>query len=109
MTINLTPVEMLAGLGVLLVVVAVWRASVRAARRAADVARAGVRLMSLAGRVGFTAGVIVAAQWIIMTQPTSTALRGVVLGMPALLAAHTLTKALTVTTLDAPHRRGGRR
>lgn len=109
MTLNLTPVQMLAGLGVLVLVVVVWRASVRSARRAADAARTSARLMSLAGRVAFTAGVIAAAQWIVMTHPTSTVLRWLVIGLPALCAGYALTRALTVTTLDVPNKRGGRR
>jgi hypothetical protein len=109
MTLNLTPVHLLAGLGVLVFVVLVWRASMRSARKASDATRAGARLMSLAGRVGFTAGVIAVAQWIVMTYPTSSLLRWVVLGLPALCAGYALTKALTVTSLDVPHKRGGRR
>lgn len=109
MTVQLTPVEILAGIGGLLTVVMVWRASSRAARRAAETARASVRLMSLTGRVVLTAALIVGVQWIVITHPGNTTLLLVVLGLPALLASYVLTKALTVTTMDTPRRRSGRR
>jgi len=109
MTLHLTPVEVLAGLGSLVALITVWRISVRAARRAADTARAGARLMSLAGRVTVTAGLIVAVQWVVITHPGNKVVLWVALGLPALLAAYTLTRALTVTTTDGPRKRGGRR
>jgi hypothetical protein len=109
MTLQLTPIEILAGLGVLLALVMVWRASSRAARRTAEAARASARLMSLAGRVAITAAAIVGVQWLVITHPGNTTLLLVVLGLPALLASYTLTKALTVTTMDTPRYRGGRR
>jgi hypothetical protein len=109
--VHLTATEVLAGLGVLTVVLLVWRTSVRAARRAAQTARAGARLMSLAGRVVFTAALIVGVQWVVITHPGNTTLLCVVLGGPALLASYALTKALTVTGEDGSRRRrdGGRR
>ena len=107
---EVTPVYLVAGLGVLVTGLWVWRASVRRARRAADVARQGARLASLASRVLVTAGLIVGVQWIVVTYPTSQWVRLAVLGLPALFAAHTLTRALTITTIDPhPRRRGGRR
>jgi hypothetical protein len=106
MTLHLTPVEILAGLGGLVVLITVWRLTARAARRAA---RAGAWLASLAGRVGATAGLIGGVQWLVITHPSNTTLLWVVLGLPALLAGYTLTRALTVTTSDVPRRRGGRR
>jgi uncharacterized membrane protein len=110
MMLQLTPVEMLAGLGSVVALLAVWRISVRAARRAADTARAGFRLMSLAGRVVVTAAVIVGVQWVVLTHAAgNVTLVAVVLGVPALLAGHTLTRAVTVTALDASRHRGGRR
>jgi uncharacterized membrane protein len=110
MMLQLRPIEMLAGLGAVVALLAVWRISVRAARRAADTARAGVRLMSLAGRVVVTAAVIVGVQWVVLTHAAgNVTLVAVVLGVPALLAGHTLTRALTVTALDTPRHRGGRR
>ncbi len=109
MTLPLTPVELLAGFGALLALVMVWRVSTRAARRAAETARASARLMSLSGRVVLTAAAIVIVQWIVITHPGNTTLLWVVLGLPALLASYTLTRALTVTTMDAPRRRSDRR
>ena len=66
MTLTLTPLNVLAGLGVLLAVFLVWRGSLRRARAAADAARAGARVVSLAGRVVLTAAVIVGVQWIVI-------------------------------------------
>lgn len=110
MTFNLTPEQVLAGVGVLLALLLVWRAGARRARAAADAARAGARLLSLFGRVVFTTGLIVGVQWIVITHPHANKwLLLAVLGLPALFASYTLTRALTVTTLDVPRRRGGRR
>lgn len=110
MTFNLTPEQVLAGVGVLLVLLWVWRAGARRARAAADAARAGARLLSLFGRVVLTAGLIVAVQWFVITHPhASKWVLLAALGLPALFASYTLTRALTVTTVDTPHRRGGRR
>ncbi len=109
-SINLTPIQIAAGLGALLALFMVWRASVRRARAAADAARAGARLLSLAGRVLFTAALIVGVQWLVITHPSANQwLLLAVLGLPALFASYTLTRALTVTTVDTPRRRGGRR
>ncbi|HEY0806050.1 MAG TPA: hypothetical protein VGD84_13330, partial [Pseudonocardiaceae bacterium] len=57
----------------------------------------------------FTAGLIVAAQWIVLTHQPGGWLLLAVLGVPALFAAHALTRALTVTSHDVPRRRGGGR
>jgi hypothetical protein len=109
-SISLSPIQIAAGLGVLLALFMVWRASVRRARAAADAARAGARLLSLAGRVLFTAALIVGVQWLVITHPSASKwLLLAVLGLPALFASYTLTRALTVTTVDTPRRRGGRR
>lgn len=107
MNLHLTPVEVLAGVGGLLLLVTIWRISVRAARRAADTARASARLMSLGGRVLVTGALIAGVQWVILTHATDHVLLWVALGVPALLAGYTLTRALTVTTTDTPRRRGG--
>jgi hypothetical protein len=108
--LTVTPVQVLAGLGGLVIMAVVWRASVRRARKAADAARSGARVLSLAGRVVFTAGLIVGVQWIVISHPSGSPWPLlVVLGLPALFASHALTRALTVTTVDAPRRRGGRR
>lgn len=108
-TINLTATQILAGAGVVLIVGFVWRASIRRARAAADAARAGGRLLSLAGRVLFAALLLVGVQWVVIQHPDSPWLLLAVLGLPDLFAAYALTRALTVTTMDAPRRRGGRR
>lgn len=107
--ITVTPTQILAGVGVLLVLLYVWRASARRAKSAADAARAGARLLSLAGRVLFTAGLIVGSQWVVITHPGNPWLLLAVLGLPDLFASYALTRALTVTTVDSPRRRGGRR
>jgi hypothetical protein len=108
MTFNLTPEQVVAGVGVLLALVWMRRAGARRARAAADAARAGARLLSLFGRVAFTAGLIVGVQWIVITHPhASKWLLLAVLGLPALFSSYALTRALTVTTVDTPRRRGG--
>lgn len=109
MMVQLTPVEVLIGLGIVVALFAMWRASARAAHRASEATRAGVRLMSLTGRVLLTAAAIVGVQWIVIVNPGNTMLLLSVLAVPALLASYTLTRALTVTTLDAPRRRSRRR
>ena len=99
--ISLTPTQVLAGIGVLLVLLWAWRASVRRAKAARDAARSGARLLSLAGRVLFTAGLIVAVQWVVITHPGNPWLLLAVLGFPALFSSYALTRALTVTTVDS--------
>ena len=84
-------------------------ANIAKAKAAADTARAGARLLSLTGRVLVTAGVIVGVQWLVITHGQDSTLLWVVLGLPALFSAYTLTKALTVTAVDGPRRRGDRR
>lgn len=110
MTIGLTPTQVLAGLSVLMMLAWTWRASARRARAAADAARAGSRLMSMAGRVLFTAGLIVGIQWVVITRPS---INGwvvlAVLGLPALFTSYSLTRALTVTSADVGQKRGERR
>lgn len=109
MTLQLTPVEVLAVVGGLLALVLVWRVSSRTARKAAETARSGARLMSLTGRVAGTAVVIVGVQWVVIVQRDDVWPLLAVLAVPALLAGYTLTRALTVTTVDSPVRKGGRR
>jgi hypothetical protein len=106
---DVTPIQVMAGLGALLVAGFVWRSSVRRARAAAEAARAGARLLSLASRVLVTALLLVGAQWVVILHPDSPWLLLAVLGLPDLFAAYALTRALTVTTVDSPRRRGGRR
>jgi hypothetical protein len=66
-------------------------------------------LVSLAGRVLFNAAFIVGVKWVVVTHSHSQGLLLAVLGLPDLLAAFALTRALTVTTNDLPRRRGGAR
>lgn len=108
MNLTLTPTQMLAIVAVLLMLLWIWRASVRRARAAADAARAGARLLSLTGRVLIGASVLAGMQWMAFTYPGAHwSLRVAALGLPALFASYTLTRALTITTVDT--RRGGRR
>jgi hypothetical protein len=109
MTLDITPVQLLAAIGVLLTIALVWRAGSRKARKAAETARAGARVVSLAGRVLLMAGIMLGVQWVVITHPGSSTLLVVVLLVPDLIAAHVLTRALTVTSLDTTNRRGGRR
>ena len=107
--ISVTPVEIMAGIGALLVLLMVWRSGARRARAAADAARAGARLMSLTGRVLCNATLIVAVQWVVITYQANDWALLAVLGLPALFASYALTRALTVSTADMPRQRGGRR
>ena len=108
--ISLTPTQIMAAVGVLLVLVLVWRSGARRARAAADVARAGARLVSLAGRVLTGAALIVIVQWVVVAYRGPSWWLLAALGLPALFSAYALTRALTVTTYEAPRRRsGGRR
>jgi hypothetical protein len=109
--ISVTPMMVVAGLGGLVVLFAVWRAGARRAHAAVEAARTGARLVSLAGRVAFNAGLIVAVQWVVIMHSGSGWLLLAVLGLPALFASHALTRALTITSDDMPRRRrgGGRR
>lgn len=108
-TVNLTPLHVLAGVGGLFVLIVVWRLGARKARRAADTARAGARLVSLAGRVLLTAGLLLGAQWLLITYLDNVTLQIVALALPDLLAGYVLTRALTLPALDASHGRGGGR
>ena len=109
--IVLTPTQILAGAGVLLALFMVWRYSARKAKRAAEAARAGSRVVSLAGRVLFTGAAFTGVQWLVITHMHNPTLVLVVLGVPDLIAAYVLTRAVTVTSLDTTTRRrgGGRR
>lgn len=106
--LTVTPTQILAGVGVLLVLFWVWRAGSRRAKAAAEAARSGARLVSLVGRVLFNAGLIVAVQWVVIAHPGNRWLLFAVLGLPALFASYALTRAMTVTTVDTS-KRGGRR
>jgi hypothetical protein len=96
-----------AALAVLSLVVKA-RAGVKRARFAAEIAKAGASPVSLFGQVLLTAGLIVGVQWLVITYAAGdTTLLLVVLGVPALFAAYTLTRALTVMQLGPTTRRGG--
>ncbi|MFI5611090.1 hypothetical protein [Amycolatopsis sp. NPDC051903] len=110
MTVNLTPTQLLVGIGVLLALFMVWRYSARKARRAADAARASARVVSLAGRVLFTGAGFMGVQWLAITHVHNPTLALVVLGVPDMVAAFVLTRVLTVTSADSTtDRRGGGR
>ncbi|MBB4684641.1 hypothetical protein [Amycolatopsis jiangsuensis] len=109
MTLNLTSAQILTGALVLVALFAVWRLGARKARRAEERVRAGARVVSLAGRVLFTGAAFMGVQWLVITHPGNPTLLVVVLGLPDLVAAHVLTRALTVTSLDTTRRRGGER
>ncbi|UKD59321.1 hypothetical protein L3Q65_22210 [Amycolatopsis sp. FU40] len=111
MTLNLTSTQILVGAGALMALFAVWRYGVRKARRAADAAREGSRVVSLAGRVLFSGAAFMGVQWLVITHVHNPVLVLVVLGAPDLIAAYVLTRVLTVTSLDTTTRRrgGGRR
>lgn len=108
MTVNVSPMQVLAVLGVLVLVVMMWRSGTRRARRAALAAHAASRVVSLTGQVVATAGVIVGVQWLTITYALGSTLFWVVLALPALITGHVLTRALTVTSFDVTHRRGDR-
>lgn len=109
MNVDVTPTLALAALAVVLVGGWLWRASVRRARAAADSARAGARVVSLASRVVVTAAGLVGVQWVVITYAAAnTTLLLTVLALPAVLAGHVLVRALTITALEPPRRRGRR-
>lgn len=107
MTVDLTPTQIVAALGVLLALLMLWRSGARRGRRAADAAYGASRVASLAGHVLGTAGVIVGVQWMSITYAPGSTLFWVVLAVPALITAHTLTRL--VTSLDSGYGRGDRR
>lgn len=109
MAVNVTPTEIVAGLGGLLALGLVWRSGTRRARRAAETARAGARAVSLAGRVLLMAAGMVGVQWVVVTHTADLTLRLGALALPDLIAAYVLTRALTVTELGTTRRRGDRR
>ncbi|MGH3902448.1 MAG: hypothetical protein ACRDTA_30170 [Pseudonocardiaceae bacterium] len=80
----------------LLAIAVKTQSGARRARAAADIARVGTSAVSLLGRVLTTALVIVGVQWLVITYSSNHTLLWVVLGLPALLASYTLTRALTV-------------
>jgi hypothetical protein len=107
MTMNLSPTQVVAVLGVLLALLMMWRSGSRRGRRAAEATHAASRVASLTGYLLGTAGVIVGVQWAAITYAPGTTLFWVVLTLPALITAHALTRS--VTSLDTTHWRGDRR
>ena len=104
---TLTPTQLLVGVAGLVVVVWLWRASARRARAAANAARAGARLFSLAGRTLVGALLIAGVQWLALTHPGSTwVVKAGALLLPALFASGVLVRALTVTAVDVGRDRG---
>lgn len=75
----------------------------RSAKKAAKVARHGGHAVSLLGRVLVLGALIAGGQWLVIRFSHDTTLLWAALGLPALLAAATVTRSLTVTTI------GGRR
>lgn len=82
----------------------------RRAEAIAEIARAGTSPVSLVGRVLWTTALIVATQWVVITKVTDRWALLVVLGVPALVAATAVVRALTVTAhnADSPRTRGRR-
>jgi hypothetical protein len=109
MTVNLSPTQVVAVLGVLLALVMVWRSGTRRGRRAAYAAHAAAQIASLAGYVLGTAAVIVGIQWAAMTYALGSTLFWVVLAVPALITSYVATRALAVTSGDLYYRGGDRR
>jgi hypothetical protein len=106
MTVNLSPTQVVAALGVLLVLLMMWRSGARRGRRAADAVYGASRVASLAGHLLGTAGVIVGVQWAVIAYAPGSTLFWVALAVPALITAHALTRS--VTSLDGGYWRGGR-
>jgi hypothetical protein len=109
MTVDLGSSQVVAVLGVLLALVMVWSSGTRRGRRAADAAHMASRVASLLGYVLGTAVVIIGVQWAAITYAPGSTLFWVVLGVPALITAYVMTRALAVTSLDVTYRRGDRR
>ena len=109
MTVTVSPTQVFAVVGVLVIVVMMWGSGTRRARRAAQAAHAASRVVSLAGHVVVTAAVIVGAQWLVITYASGSTLFWVALALPALITGHMLTRAVTVTSVDVTYRRGDRR
>jgi hypothetical protein len=108
---NTTATQVLVAVGALASLLILWRVAARKRRRQRDEAiKASAGLMSLFGRVTVAAVLLVGVQWVVIaTAPDNHGLLLAVLGIPALFAAYTVVKALTVTTVDVRQLRGGRR
>jgi len=108
-TVNLSPTQVVAVLGVLLALLMVWRSGTRRGRQAAHEAHAAAQIASLAAYVLGTAAVIVGIQWVAITSAPGSTLFWVVLAVPALITSYVATRALAVTSGDLDYRRGDRR
>ena len=106
MTVNLSPTQVAAVLGVLLALIMVSRPGTRRGRRAAYGAHAAAHIAWLAGYVLGTAAVIVGIQWVAITYTPGSTVFWVVLAVPALITSYVATRALTVTSGDLIYRRG---
>jgi hypothetical protein len=106
MTVNLSPTQVVAVLGVVLALLMMWRSGSRRGRRAAEATHAASRVASLAGHMLGTAGMIMAVQWVTITYAPGTTLFWVSLALPALITAHALTRS--VASMDT-YWRGDRR
>lgn len=109
MTLNVTPEQILIGVGALLLLVLVWRAGGRSSRAVARATRSSSRLVSLGGRILLNASLLVTAQYLVFVYADNFWIRLAVLAVPALFASWVLTKALTVTTVDLDPSRQARR
>ena len=100
-------VAMLAVLA-LLGLVAVVRGTRRQVHETAQTVQAGAGAVNVAGQTLVSGAVIAGVQWaVVTTADPRDAVFWVVLGVPAVLAGYTLTRAVTVPPTIA-HRRGGR-
>ncbi|WP_030106451.1 hypothetical protein [Actinoalloteichus caeruleus] len=93
----------LGGALVLLVLVLVWRAGARRGRRTAA-NRTETRVVSVTSRVLTNAVLITTAQWLLLTHVANPWGQLATLLLPALITAHTLTRALLV--IPSGERRG---
>src|SRR5690606_20973231 len=107
---NASLVQPLVANGAALSVVVPGKVAAMKRRKRREDERPSARLLSLFGRVVVTALLIVGVQWaVLVAAPNNHGLLLGILAVPALFAAHAITKAVTVTTADAPRTRGGRR
>jgi hypothetical protein len=103
--ISTDPQQVLLAVLALFGLVAVVRGTRSQAHEAARAVRGGVGALGMAGRTMVTAGLIVAVQWLVITTMGHRGLVfWLVLAVPAVLAAVTVIRALTVTVLTT---RGG--
>lgn len=109
MTVNLSPTQVVAVLGVLLALIMVSRSGTRCGRRAAYGPPEAAQIASLAGYVLGTAALIVGIQWVAITYTPASTVFWVVLVVPALVSSYVATRALAVASGDLRYRRGDRR